>query len=138
VGRLLTGRDASGTYGIQMFSIRREQGRLAELAPAVRILAAGTEREGPWRPGLVAVLVELGMEDEARRELSRLAAEGIDGFRTSLWTATLAYCLYEAPSPDAILAAARKADVPADVVVEVSAATPQFSGRLRDWADSVG
>ncbi|HZV73310.1 MAG TPA: DUF4242 domain-containing protein [Conexibacter sp.] len=48
------------------------------------------------------------------------------------------YCLYEAPSPDAILAAAREANVPADVVVEVSAATPQFSGRLRDWADSVG
>jgi hypothetical protein len=48
------------------------------------------------------------------------------------------YCLYEAPTPDAILEAARKANVPADVVVEVSAATPQFSGRLRDWADSVG
>jgi hypothetical protein len=47
------------------------------------------------------------------------------------------YCLYEAPSPDAILAAARKANVPADAVVEVSAATPQFSGRLRDWADAV-
>ena len=43
------------------------------------------------------------------------------------------YRLYEAPSPDAILAAARKANVPADVVVEVSAATPQFSDRLRDW-----
>jgi hypothetical protein len=47
------------------------------------------------------------------------------------------YCLYEAPSPDAIIAAARKANVPADVVVEVSAATPQFSGRLSDWADAV-
>ena len=46
------------------------------------------------------------------------------------------YCLYEAPSPDAILAAAHRADVPADVVVEVSAATPQFSDRLRDWADA--
>jgi Protein of unknown function (DUF4242) len=48
------------------------------------------------------------------------------------------YCLYEAPSPDAIIAAARKANVPADAVVEVDAATPQFSGRLRDWADAVG
>lgn len=48
------------------------------------------------------------------------------------------YCLYEAPSPDAILAAAERVDVPADVIVEVSAATPQFAGRLRDWADSVG
>lgn len=47
------------------------------------------------------------------------------------------YCLYEAPSPDAIMAAAHKANVPADVVVEVSAAVPQFSGRLREWADSV-
>jgi hypothetical protein len=48
------------------------------------------------------------------------------------------YCLYEAPSPDAILAAAQRANVPADAVVEVSAATPQFAGRLRDWADAVG
>jgi hypothetical protein len=47
------------------------------------------------------------------------------------------YCLYEAPSPDAILAAAQRGNVPADAVVEVSAATPQFAGRLRDWADAV-
>jgi DNA-binding CsgD family transcriptional regulator/tetratricopeptide (TPR) repeat protein len=90
-GRLMSGRDASGTYGIQMFSIRREQGRLAELAPAVRLLAGEPERIGPWQPGLVAVLAELGMESEARRELARLAAEGIDGYRDSLWLATLAY-----------------------------------------------
>ena len=90
-GRLLTGRDASGVYGIQMFGVRREQGRLAELAPAIRILAGEAEREGPWLPGLVAVLAELGMEREARRELSRLAADGIDGFRASLWLATLTY-----------------------------------------------
>ena len=48
------------------------------------------------------------------------------------------YCLYEAPSPEAILAAARRADVPADKIVEVSAATPQFSERLSGWADAVG
>jgi hypothetical protein len=30
------------------------------------------------------------------------------------------YCLYEAPSPDALRAAARRANIPADVVVEVS------------------
>jgi hypothetical protein len=29
------------------------------------------------------------------------------------------YCLYEAPSPDAILAAAKRAGIPADEVVEV-------------------
>src|SRR2546421_12703487 len=44
------------------------------------------------------------------------------------------YCLYEAPSPDAIVAAARRADIPADAVVEVGAAAPELSDRLRDWA----
>jgi hypothetical protein len=46
------------------------------------------------------------------------------------------YCLYEAPSPDAVIAAAHKANVPADAVVEVSPATLELSGRLRDWAAS--
>lgn len=89
--RLLTGRDASGTYGLQMFGVLREQGRLAELAPAVRILAARSERANPWRPGLAVLLAELGMGNEARRELARLAAEGLDAFRPSLWLATLTY-----------------------------------------------
>src|SRR5205823_6017192 len=89
--RLLTGRDASGVYGMQMFGVRREQGRLAELAPVIRILAGQRGSTGPWRPGLVAVLVELGMEAEARRELARVRAEGLQGFRESLWLASLTF-----------------------------------------------
>lgn len=88
---LLSGRDPSGVYGIQMFGVQRELGRLAELAPVVRILAGDEAREGPWQPGLVALLAELGMESEARRELSRLVADGLDPFRESLWLAALAY-----------------------------------------------
>lgn len=89
--RLLTGRDASGVFGVQMFSIQRELGRLAELAPVMRILAGGDARHGPWRPGMIALLTELGMEDEARRELDLLMAEGLEPFRDSLWLASLAY-----------------------------------------------
>ena len=89
--RLLTGRDASGVYGIQMFGVRREQGRLAELAPVIRMLAADRAGEGQWRPGLASLLVELGMEAEARRELARVVADGLDGFRPSLWLASLTY-----------------------------------------------
>ena len=44
------------------------------------------------------------------------------------------YCLYEAPSPDAIVAAARRANVPADAIVEVGPASLELSDRLRDWA----
>ena len=58
--RLLAGRDPSSVYGIQMFGIRREQGRLAELAPAVRALAV-SDSSAAWRPGLAALMAELGM-----------------------------------------------------------------------------
>ncbi|MFL5823026.1 MAG: AAA family ATPase [Solirubrobacteraceae bacterium] len=90
-GRLLTGRDASGTHGIQMFSLRREQGRLAELAPVIRILAGGEREDGPWRPGFVSLLAELGMHDEARTQLGHIARNGLEPFRESLWLASLTY-----------------------------------------------
>jgi Protein of unknown function (DUF4242) len=34
------------------------------------------------------------------------------------------YCLYEAPSPDAIMTAAARADIPVDEIVEVSRLVP--------------
>ena len=36
------------------------------------------------------------------------------------------YCLYEAPSPDKIIAAAKRANVPVDQVVEVSKFQPEL------------
>jgi DNA-binding CsgD family transcriptional regulator/tetratricopeptide (TPR) repeat protein len=89
--RLLSGRDASGVFGIQMFSLRREQGRLDELAPAMKLLAGRDADDGPWRPGLAAMLAELGMEEEARRELERVRTEGLSPLRESLWLASLTY-----------------------------------------------
>ncbi len=38
------------------------------------------------------------------------------------------YCLYEAPSPDEILAAAKRAGVPADVITEVDKFVPGAVG----------
>lgn len=89
--RLLTGREASGVHGIQMFGIRREQGRLAELAPVIRLLAGQPGSSGPWRPGLVSVLVELGMDAAARQELEQVRTDGLDSLRESLWLASLTY-----------------------------------------------
>jgi len=90
-GQLLVGRDASSVYGIQMFGVRREQGRLAELAPVIRVLAAGDRGGGAWRPGLAAMLAELAMEEQVRGELDRLQAEGLDPLREGLWLASLTY-----------------------------------------------
>ena len=36
------------------------------------------------------------------------------------------YCLYEAPSPDELVAAARRAGIPADVIVEVNRISPDM------------
>jgi Nickel responsive protein SCO4226-like len=47
------------------------------------------------------------------------------------------YCLYEAPSPDAIIAAARRNDIPVDAIVEVGPAVEELADRLRDWAEAV-
>src|SRR5206468_7481375 len=73
----------------------------------------------------VKVIEEINADEGVRWLFSFLSA---DRQRT--------YCLYEAPSADAIVAAARRANVPADSVVEVGAATPQFADRLTEWADS--
>jgi hypothetical protein len=48
------------------------------------------------------------------------AEEGVSWITTFLTAdRQQTYCLYEAPSPDALVAAAQRAGLPADVVVEV-------------------
>ena len=71
----------------------------------------------------VTLIEEINAEEGVRWLFSFLSA---DRRRT--------YCLYEAPSPDEIIAAARRANIPADAVVEVGPATVELSPRLRDWA----
>jgi hypothetical protein len=44
------------------------------------------------------------------------------------------YCLYEAPSAAAIMAAADRLDIPADAIVEVQDAPLGLPGRLEEWA----
>ena len=46
------------------------------------------------------------------------------------------YCLYEAPSAAAIMSAAKRANIPADEIVEVQPETLGVSGRLQEWAAS--
>ena len=46
------------------------------------------------------------------------------------------YCLYEAPSPEAIMVAAKRANTPVDEIVEVGPAALELSQRLRDWAST--
>lgn len=44
------------------------------------------------------------------------------------------YCLYEAPSPEAIMEAARRANLPADMITEVGLAHSELAVRAQEWA----
>jgi DNA-binding CsgD family transcriptional regulator len=83
---------AAGVYSVQMFSIRREQGRLKELAPLVAHFVRTTPSAATWRPGLALTYCELGMREEARAEFEMLAADAFAGVpRDALWVSCLAY-----------------------------------------------
>jgi class 3 adenylate cyclase/tetratricopeptide (TPR) repeat protein len=68
----------AGVYGMQMFTIRREQGRLAEVAPLVRRLVAEKSRDPVWRPGLALIAAELDFTQAAQKTLDEIAAEGFN------------------------------------------------------------
>ena len=78
IAQRIEGSHHSAVYGIQMFSIRREQGRLAEIAPVIRLVASGqTEADSVWRPALAVLLAEIGDVEAARRELTGLVDAGL-------------------------------------------------------------
>jgi class 3 adenylate cyclase/tetratricopeptide (TPR) repeat protein len=80
-----------GIHGMQMFTIRREQGRLAEVAPLVKRFVRENPDNAVWRPGLMLIASDLGFEAQARRNFDMMAeadfALPLDGKRT----VTLAY-----------------------------------------------
>jgi DNA-binding CsgD family transcriptional regulator len=92
LGTRLPGLDASGAFGMQMFTLAQECGELAQLAPVVRELLRTTPHAGIWRPALALVLAELGQVEEARTELEQLAPQQFQAIaRDSLWLACLVY-----------------------------------------------
>ncbi len=84
--------DIDGVYSVQMFAIRREQGRLGEVAPIVRLAAKLNPSEPTWRPGLAVLCAELGMLDEARHEFATMAPDGFASVpRDSMWPCSLTF-----------------------------------------------
>lgn len=75
VGRQL--QDTSAVlqyYGLQLYALRFDQGRIGELAPAIGELAARYPHVPAYRSGLLLIHVELDQRDEARRLFDALAA----------------------------------------------------------------
>jgi len=87
-----TQQDTSGVFAMQMFTLRREQGRLKELEPVVRHFVQQKTVAASWRPGLALIYAELGLEGEAREQFEHLAQHDFNGIpRDGLWMASMAY-----------------------------------------------
>ncbi len=82
----------AGIYGLQMFLIRREQGRLEEIRPTLQLLRTQSSSQPVWRPGLALAYAELGLADEARGTIAELAADGFRSVpRDNLWPVALSF-----------------------------------------------
>ncbi len=83
---------SAGVYGVQMFTIRRAQGRLAEVTPVLELLARSADPPPVWRPGLAALYAELGMLDDARAQFDELSTDSFAAVpRDSMWPACLMF-----------------------------------------------
>ncbi len=84
--------EAAGIFGLQVFTLRREQGRLKELEPVVRYFVQQHSVAAAWRPGLALIYSELGRTEEARAEFELLAQHDFaDLPRDALWMACMTY-----------------------------------------------
>jgi tetratricopeptide (TPR) repeat protein len=78
LGKQTHGDEVEGVYAMQMFAIRREQGRLAEVAPVVKHLIEQDSGKATWLPGFALVATDLGYLDAAQRRLDQLAENGFE------------------------------------------------------------
>ena len=90
-GQLLLGRDASGIYGVQMFGVRREQGRLAELAPVVRVLAGSSVTAARGGRDSRRCSPSSTWTTRPRVSSTGCGATGLRMLREALWLGSLTY-----------------------------------------------
>jgi len=92
IARRMPGMDAAGAYSVQMFTLRREQGRLREVAPLVEHFVQHTSAKDTWQPGIALMHVELGQMDAARKTFDALANSDFRTIaRDGVWVANLTY-----------------------------------------------
>jgi tetratricopeptide (TPR) repeat protein len=91
LGQRLQSESAEGIFGMQMFLLRREQGRLHEVAPIVEMFVK-QHSGSSFKPGLALMYAELGLTDKARTVFEELAVnEFISIQQDALWAASITF-----------------------------------------------
>jgi DNA-binding CsgD family transcriptional regulator len=71
-GRRIAEDQAATAHGMQMFCLRREQGRLREALPLLQHFVRTTPQAQTWQPGLALLYAELDMGPECRAQFEAL------------------------------------------------------------------
>jgi tetratricopeptide (TPR) repeat protein len=91
LGQRLHLESAEGIFGMQMFILRREQGRLHEVAPIVEMFVQ-EHSSSSWKPGLALLYTELGLSDKARAVFEELAVNEFMGIQQDgVWAASITF-----------------------------------------------
>jgi DNA-binding CsgD family transcriptional regulator len=90
---LLRGMPANeDMLSVLIFTLRREQGRLAELQPVMSAFLHQSTAGAVWRPGLALLYLEVGQRDAARIEFEQMAAQGFAAIlRDGRWLLCMVY-----------------------------------------------
>lgn len=91
IGRQTHGAHVEGVYGVQMFTIRREQNRLHEVAPVIKRLMSDNPDDAAWKPGFGLIAAELGYSEAAERILDELSETGFELPEDAMYSTTLSY-----------------------------------------------
>ncbi len=67
-------------FGVQVFALRREQGRIAEVEGGVRAMVTDYPLVPAWHVAVAGVLAETGRFEEAREELEVVLGPGVENF----------------------------------------------------------
>jgi tetratricopeptide (TPR) repeat protein len=105
IGQQMQAEWTLGNLGVQLFTIRRYQGRLGELEDAVRAQVDRYPLLLAWRCALCDLLCSEGRAPEAREEFERVAAHGF----TDLPRDHLLVCLFELTEASVFLGDERRA-----------------------------
>jgi class 3 adenylate cyclase len=83
--------DAMETYGVQLFSARQDQGRLAELEASVAAFVEQQPDVPGWRAVLACLYAEIGRDADARREFDAVVGGGLAHLpEDPVWMPTMA------------------------------------------------
>ncbi len=85
--------DGSGTFGLRMFMIRREQDRLAAMAPLIRHVVDRADGSALWRPGLAMLLAETGADAEADAVVEPIREAGFELPLDALWSTVMVFLI---------------------------------------------